>query len=673
MLSFYQRAFFCCLVFALALPLSGWAKEDPFKLGKVTEAQLKMTVYDKDTSAAAVVLHDQGESSFLFTRGTQVLFKRIMRIKILKKSGLDQADIVIPFYKKSFESKEEVLNLKGFTYNLEGGKVVKVKLEEQAIFEEKQDVNWYAKKLTMPNVKVGSVIEVAYEIKSDFIENLREWEFQSTIPVLWSEYQVNMVPFFEYTPLTTGFNQFHIKDAKVVNVTTAIAWEEKVGYLNEEKRGSMSMQVVEYRWVMKDLPAFVQEPYLGSMGDYLSKMEFMLTKIQYPDQEPRYMAGNWEGLARELQKEEQFGGQLLSTPFLQKTAATLVANAPDNLTKVKTILAYVQKQMDWDGKNRVFSENLKKAHDKGTGSSADINLLLTALLREGGVDAKPMLVSTRQHGKPVTQSPMLSKFNYVISHVTVEGTSYLLDATDASLPFGMLPFRCLNEQGWVVEMPAGKWVPLKNSERNAQVVAAQIEIKPTGELAGAFEDSYHGMVALQMRSAINENGQDSYTKKFTETGRDYQRQALSIQNLENLQEPLKTKYTLNKAGDSQPAQLIYLSPMLSHTVGDNPFKIAERLYPVDFATPVDEVYTFSYKIPEGYAVEELPKSTTLTLAQNSAKFTYVVQETNGKIEVLSRLSINKAMFSPQEYANLRELYSRLVAKHAEKIVLKKKS
>ena len=44
-------------------------------------------------------------------------------------------------------------------------------------------------KVTMPNVKVGSVIEITYKVRSDFIFNFQDWEFQSTIPTVWSEYQ----------------------------------------------------------------------------------------------------------------------------------------------------------------------------------------------------------------------------------------------------------------------------------------------------------------------------------------------------------------------------------------------------------------------------------------------------------------------------------------------------
>jgi hypothetical protein len=94
---------------------------------------------------------------------------------------------------------------------------------------------------------------------------------------------------------------------------------------------------------------------------------------------------------------------------------------------------------------------------------------------------------------------------------------------------------------------------------------------------------------------------------------------------------------------------------------------------VDFATPIDETFVFTYQLPQGYDVEELPTNASMALPGNAAKFYYQAQVQNGQLQVTSKLIISKTVFAPGEYANLRELYSRMVAKHAEKIVLRKKS
>ncbi|GGK74072.1 transglutaminase domain-containing protein [Rufibacter glacialis] len=647
--------------------------DDPFKLGQPTPEELKMTTYAPDTSAAAVVLYDLGESSFLFTKGTQVQFRRIVRIKILKKNGLDQADFLVPYYRQADGKKEEVLNVKGFTYNWENGQMVKMKLDEKAIFDEKQNANWYLKKLTMPGVKVGSVIELTYTIKSDFIKLLREWEFQQTIPVKWSEYRVGMVPFFEYSQVKYGVHPFHIKDAKIERKTVAVTWQDDVGITKIDQRGSLSMSVVQYQWAMKDVPAFTPEPYLSNAKDYVSKLEFELSKIQYPDQAPRFTSGDWESFTKELLKEEEFGGQLANPAFLKKIVAEAVAGKTDSLAKMKAVVEYVKNNMRWDGKHRIYTDNLRKAFDNRQGSSSEVNLLLTALLREAGVEANPMLVSTRDNGRPLENSPMISKFDYVIACASVGGKNYLLDATEKDLPFGMLPLRCLNGKGWVVQAPAGKWLPLTGVEKNMQMVSGRLKLQPTGEVTGTLTENFLGVPALRTRSAIRAKGQETYIKDFVNAGPDWVRQGVKIHNLDNLQESLKKEYELNRTGDGAAADLLYLAPMLTHGQGENPFKLTERQFPIDFSTPVDETYVFTYDLPQGYALEEMPQSASITLPGNAAKFTYVAQMVNGQLQVISKLNISKTFFEPSEYASLREFYSRMVAKHAEKIVLKKKS
>ncbi|RNI26860.1 transglutaminase domain-containing protein [Rufibacter latericius] len=667
----FLKSWLALLLLVVGVATPGYS-EDPFKMGQVTPEDLKMTSYAPDTSAAAVVLYDLGESNFLFTKGTQLQFKRIIRIKVLKKNGLDQADFVIPYYTRRDGSKEEVFNVKGVTYNLENGQTVKMKLDEKAIFDEKRDANWRLKKLTMPGVKVGSVIELSYIIKSDFIKLLREWEFQHRIPVKWSEYRVGMVPFFEYNHVSHGYHPYHIKDAKVERKTVSVAWKDNVGLAQVDKSGAMSMSVVQYQWAMKDLPAFTEEPFLSGAQDYISKIEFELSKVQYPDEQPTFTSGDWASFTKELLKEEEFGGQLTNTAYLKKTADGLIAGKTDTLEKVKAVMEYVKNNLRWDGKHRIYTENLRKAFDARSGSAAEINLVLTALLREAGVAAYPMLVSTREHGKPMVSSPMISKFDYVISYVQLRGKNYLLDATEKDLPFGMLPLRCLNDKGWVVQGTEGKWVPLTGSEKNIQLVSGSLKILPTGEVTGTLAEDFRGVPALQARSAIRDKGQENYMKEFANAGTDWVRQEIKIHNLDNLQESFRKEYKLNRAGDLQPATLLYLSPMLTHAQGENPFKLATRQYPIDFGTPVEETYAFTYQLPEGYEVEEMPKAASVTLPGNAAKFTYFAQMTNGQLQIISKLNINKTFYEPTEYGNLREFYNRLVAKHAEKIVLKKK-
>ena len=157
------------------------AQDFKMKFGKIDMDELKMTEYDKDASASAVILGDFGDIDFQYneTQGYfEIFFTRHTRIKILKKNGYHWADHEISLYDNN-RIAEKVYSLKGYTYNLENGKLVKDKLKKESQFYERKSKNWNALKFTMPVVREGSIIEYSYVIKSNYIFNLPEWHFST--------------------------------------------------------------------------------------------------------------------------------------------------------------------------------------------------------------------------------------------------------------------------------------------------------------------------------------------------------------------------------------------------------------------------------------------------------------------------------------------------------------
>ena len=144
------------------------------KFNKITQEELNMTVYEKDTTAHAVVLEAYGEHYFDVINDQIHLVKNFYaKIKILDKQGIEEANIVIPFYKGE-KSSEYIKNIKAVTHN-----PAKIDyLEQDQIFS--VDVNSFygEKRFTFPNVKAGSIIEYQYTLESPFIYNLEGWSFQ---------------------------------------------------------------------------------------------------------------------------------------------------------------------------------------------------------------------------------------------------------------------------------------------------------------------------------------------------------------------------------------------------------------------------------------------------------------------------------------------------------------
>ncbi len=71
-----------------------------------------------------------------------------------------------------------------------------------------------------------------------------------------------------------------------------------------------------------------------------------------------------------------------------------------------------------------LSQNLRNILKSRNGSEAEINILLIAMLRKVGIEADPMLLSTRSHGYAHTIYPLMNRINYVIAQVQIGDSTF---------------------------------------------------------------------------------------------------------------------------------------------------------------------------------------------------------------------------------------------------------
>ena len=663
------------VLFAL-LSIYSFSQKAPIKFGDVSIADLKMDKYEKDTTASAVVLADYGVSSIEYdqTEGFKVYFERITRIKILKKEGYSFADFKIPYY-HSNDAEEKIVALKVLTHNLENGKDVETKMKSDAIFKEKSDGNTDVQNFTAPNVKVGSVVEVTYRITSDFLHNFRDWEFQSTIPIVWSEYRAEIPEYFNYERYMQGYVVLDVNETSqrpnsiIINskersegkISTTTFSQDKIDYMAKV-----------FRWAAKDVPAFKDEPFMTTQADYISKINFELANYKIATGPFRQMMGTWEDLNRSFIESDFFGLPVKGSLFLKKTTEEVTAGLTTPQEKITAIYNYVKSNMSWDGTYRKFlDENLKKPFDLKKGSSAEINLLLVSMLQKADIIANPVILSTRNNGFIRENFAVSSQFNYVICQAVVDGKSILLDATDKMLPMNLLPERCLNGKGFIISKEAPGWVPL-TSPKSKVYAKSEVTFNPDGQLTGKmniFRDGYFG---YSMRNEYGKKGEEQYVKDFTHR-MSWTADKSEFKNLKDLSAGAEENYEFTHNDSFGNGAMIYLNPLLYLRMDENPFKLENRMYPVDFGSTMDQTFICKFTIPENYVAEEMPVNKIIVLPNNAGKYVYSVVSAGNAVTVTSILSINKALFLQEEYQNLREFYNQVVAKQAEQIVLKKKT
>ncbi|HCM76648.1 MAG TPA: hypothetical protein DIS90_09720 [Cytophagales bacterium] len=663
----------------LLLSFNLLAQKAPIKFGKISDEELNMTAYEKDPSASAVVLMDYGTSviSYDQTNGFKIEFERIRRIKILNKEGYSWANFEIPLFHRGSD-KEKLNGLKAVTVNMEGNKPVETKLGKDGIFEDETSENWTTIKLTLPNVREGSIIDIEYSVMSPFIFNFQDWEFQTTIPTKWSEYIARIPEYYDYQKYSQGYLPFKINEQKSERRTIMLSSKERTGgggFGSGASQTNYSTQNIEYnenvyRWVAEDVPAFDEEPYMTTYRDYISKMNFELAQIRFPNRPVELVMGTWTNINKELLEAAEFGGVVKRSNFLNKFVEEILAGKTSDIEKVDAICKYVKANVLWDGNYRKYTDgNFKRVLDDKKGNSAEINLMLVSMLQKANLRADPVVISTRNHGFVRQQFPLSSQFNYVIGAVEIDGKLLLIDGTDRGLSSFMLPERCLNGAGFLVSETNSRWVELAPAVRTKTLVEALVSIEEEGQLKGHIEIVKEGYDGQQMRKEYHAKGEESYIKSLVERNQ-WVVHKQQFENLKNLDEPVKEIYDLT-LNENLQADVIYLSPMIANGITENPFKAEKREYPVDFGKGFEQVSMIKIKIPKGYVVEEMPASMAIALPDKGGRFLYNISTANGEIALTSLFTISKGIFTQLEYPHLKEFYARAISKQGEQIVLKK--
>jgi transglutaminase-like putative cysteine protease len=657
------------------------AQKPPIKFGDVSPEEVKMSAFEPDSSAAAVVLADYGESEVQYnqTQGFITAFNRVTRVKILKKEGYEWGNFEILLYTGNPQYREKISGLKVVTYNLVNGKIEETKASADAIFQEEFNKDYDLTKVAAPNVKEGSVVEITYRINSESIANLQDWTFQSTIPVVWSEYRTHIPDFFSYNRYMQGYIVAHINEEKMIPKALTLNYKTRTSGNRYQSGGTQyGQEKIDYkeqymRLVAKDVPAFKEEPFLTTHKDYVSKINFELAYIKFPDEPIEPVLGTWDDISRKLWEYSEFGGEIKGNPFLNKIVETVTSGAGTPEARISAIHGYVKTNVSWNGQSRMLSRgSLRTVLDEGKGSSADINLLLASMLAKAGLTVLPVLVSTRDHGFVRESIPILGQFNYVVCLVKLEGKQILLDATDKLLPTGVLPKKCLNGQGMVVDGKQSAWVDLEPVIRSRSVAETVLQLVDEGDVTCTLKRSLEGYPAFSTRESYLTQGEEEYVRQFL-AGKPWIVNGKHFENAENITEPFRETYEISAEDQvTKGGDVLYINPILIQREFENPFKLEQREYPVDFGNPFEKVLTFRLEVPPAYQVDELPESKILMLPENSARYIFSVSQNGNLVTVTSFLSINKSIFTQLEYPNLREFYNQVVAKQAEQIILKKK-
>lgn len=487
---------FIIIIFCFGL-ISFSKPNDGFKFGKFSPEEINLTKYAVDSTAGAIVLHNVGNLKFIYNdtkSAFEIEMTKKVRIKILDKSELNRADIKIMLYKNG-KDEESVSKIKASTWNIVNNKPVETALQKNTIFKNEVDKKHNSVSFALPNVKVGSIIEYEYTLSSPFIYELPTWYFQYDIPVKISQFTINIPEFFTYRTSIKGYLKLPaaIQDSRKETANYMVTknidiQHSSAGYTtstgDNTTTGTFEFNVAENTWILENIPAIEEEPYITTIDNYTSQINNELVSVKYPNSTPKYYSNTWQSCIKELLDDEKLGMQITKPSEYLNDIISEINNEAYPLNKIKIAYNAVRNKMKWNGVKSIYSSyTIKDAYKNGLGNVAEINLNLYKALKNANVKADIILLSTRENGF-LPEFPNIAGFNYLIVLVETNGQKYFLDATDRNLNIGELPTRCLNGKGLFLHDNRIDWVEINPNQSYSNTTFIDAKLEASGKISG---------------------------------------------------------------------------------------------------------------------------------------------------------------------------------------------
>jgi len=639
------------LLFILSLTQFSFSQEIEF--GEVSKEELSEKFYEKDSSANAVILFKKRRTFYGANASSVELVTEIHeRIKIYNKEGFDKATVTVNLF-KSRSSKERISKLKAYTYNLENNKIVETKLDKNQIFENEYSYNYKQVKFTMPNVKEGSVIDITYKITSPFVLSIDELKLQYDIPIKHIEAEIQTPDGYNFRTKTKGGISFFPKHTR--------------------KRSSALDRTMDIQnYTLNDVPALKDEAFVDNINNYRAGVLFELISIVTPTTN-RYYSQTWGDVAKTIGNDDDYKNELDKTNSFDDELDEIISDSQTEIDKMKSVFKYVKDNIQWNGiDGKYFYNGIRKTLKEKKGNTADVNLTLVGMLRYAGIDANPLVISTKENSIPFF--PTVDRLNYVLAYAVIGGEQYFLDATDEFSDINVLPLKDYNWEGVFIDNNKMVWkkVAIREPETGISQFMVNASISEDGVLEGNLMSRYTNHKAYDFRKNYNGEDLDAYLTEKEESLENIEISNYKAQNAETYEGFVSESYDFYKEeGADVINDKLYIAPMLFLKSTENPFKLDTREYPIDFGYPLKQRYMINISIPESYIVESNPEPMILKLPEDLGVFQYSSKVLGGKVQISVAVELNKAIMGPETYVYLKEFFNQMIKKQKEQVVLTK--
>lgn len=569
-----------------------------------------------------------------------------VRMKILKETGIKYADIRI-FYNHENDF-ETIKDIRAVVINGSGGNLKISELSSKDIYRKKVSAYHSNVVFTLPEVHKGSVIEYTYTSVRKSYRPIDYWYFQEEIPVIESNFHFVILPNAEFNYRVRKSDSY------------------KCDVKNDTQEGSVSFS-------MRNLPGVPDEVYMDSRKDYLQKVELQLASYNSRGYKDKFVS-SWPEAVKELTESESFGKAIRNFSAGDdevKKAMTLV----DPYERMAYLYGIVKTRFSWNGYVGIYSsDRLKKSWDAKKGSAQELNMILTSMLKSAGLNASPMLVSERDHGKVDVNLPYLSQFNKVICYVEIGKKLYFLDVTDDYDNLKLVPENLLNTEGFLVDKKGAAFVTIGDDDHlEKKVVSISGKLNSKGLLQGQLSVSEFDYSRAHSKSRISHDKDGYVDSRFIKPYKDNDIaiDTFFVENMDNdsvaLNQKIKYRLLVKPNGE-----YLLLSINLFSGMEKNPFIANQRYTDINFGSKKTYSFYINYELDNNLTVDALPRNMTLITEDRSIRYQRILELSSDgrRISGVVKIEILKPNFSAGEYPALKEFYKKMHALIEEPVLVK---
>jgi hypothetical protein len=350
----------------------------------------------------------------------------------------------------------------------------------------------------------------------------------------------------------------------------------------------------------------------------------------------------------------------------------LPKDATDDPARIASAVTLVKDNVVWNERYRVTPEPLAQVVKARSGSNADINCLIAGCLREMGYTVDMVFVKFRTSGHLLDFQPERFPFDTFILKVTAEdGSEYFLDGGSNHAYINVLPPDFLVPNARMIKYSGtGHWVDLTKLSRNSTVQTISATLTDDMRLQGSYVAKYTGVRSYAAKENYADYADEDAYISDIESDYGVEIDEAAFKEAKDYSASTSVEFTFYKDLDTA-GDYIYVNPFLERFHSADSFQSIDREYPLDFPSAYAITYLFTFTIPEGYAVDQLPENKSFRFDPIGSNVRCISAVRGNTVQVSYSFTLGKMFCEVAHYKDLRTYWQYLAEIYDSVLVLKK--